>query len=193
MTKHKRTNRRRSQKGGFSLNPLNWFSSSDSDPNAPGFWDQTKKNVTSGMEQLNSGVGSLGSNIKNTVADTATSINPFSSSTNNLEPSNMNSSNTYDSNTTSTNYSEPSNMNSSNTNGDNLQQYAGKRRRRRCKTMKGGLGLTYYASPVSGLKVASPNSWQFYANGTNQYSSKGGSRKRKHHKHMRKSRRNKRR
>ena len=59
--------------------------------------------------------------------------------------------------------------------------YGGKRRRhsRTMKGGKGGLGLTYYASPVSGLKVAEPTTWQYYANGTNQYSVKGGSRKRR--------------
>jgi hypothetical protein len=49
------------------------------------------------------------------------------------------------------------------------------------KTMKGGkggLGLTYYATPVSGLNVAEPTSWQYYANGTNQYTVKGGSKRR---------------
>ena len=66
-----------------------------------------------------------------------------------------------------------------------MQTFGGKskrRRHRRRQTMKGGLGLTYYASPVSGLKVAEPTTWQHYANGTNQYSTKGGkkSRRRKH-------------
>lgn len=67
--------------------------------------------------------------------------------------------------------------------------YGGKRGKRsmtkgmtKGKTMKGGkggLGLSYYASPVSDLKVAEPTSWQYYANGTNQYSVTGGSKKRK--------------
>jgi hypothetical protein len=41
---------------------------------------------------------------------------------------------------------------------------------------KGGLGLTYYATPVSGLKVVEPNEWLLYNNGANY---KGGSRKRR--------------
>jgi hypothetical protein len=56
-----------------------------------------------------------------------------------------------------------------------------KRTMNKNKTMKGGkggLGLTYYATPVSGLNVADPTSWQYYANGTNQYSVKGGSKRR---------------
>lgn len=64
--------------------------------------------------------------------------------------------------------------------------------RRRTKRMRGGLGLTYYATPVGGLKVASPDSWQFYADGTNQYSLKAGSRKRKRKNRKSKTRRHKR-
>jgi hypothetical protein len=72
----------------------------------------------------------------------------------------------------------------------------GGRRRKRARSMKGGkggLGLTYYAAPVDGLKVAEPTTWQYYANGTNQYSVKGGSRKRRNSKRKpRKSRRTRR-
>ena len=53
---------------------------------------------------------------------------------------------------------------------------------------KDGLGLTYYASQVSGIKVAQPTSWQYYANGTNQYSVKGGSKKRRKGRKSRKNR-----
>ena len=60
------------------------------------------------------------------------------------------------------------------------QPIGGKRRIRR--SMKGGKGLTYYASPVSGLKVAEPTTWI------------GGSRKRKNKgKKSRRTRRHKRR
>ena len=58
---------------------------------------------------------------------------------------------------------------------------SGKQTMNKNKTMKGGkggLGLTYYATPVSGLNVADPTSWQYYANGTNQYTLKGGSKRR---------------
>ena len=72
---------------------------------------------------------------------------------------------------------------------------AGGRRRSRAKSrqmqMRGGksnLGLTYYATPVSGLNVADPTSWQYYANGTNQYSVKGGSKKRRKGRKSRKNR-----
>ena len=62
--------------------------------------------------------------------------------------------------------------------------YIGGRRKRRGRTMKGGrimkggkggLGLTYYATPVSGLNVAKPTYW--IGPNTNQYI-KGGSKKR---------------
>lgn len=54
-----------------------------------------------------------------------------------------------------------------------------RKRQKRRRTMKGGLGLTYYATPVSGLRVAEPTTWQHYANGTNQYSTKGGKKSRR--------------
>jgi hypothetical protein len=46
--------------------------------------------------------------------------------------------------------------------------------------MKGGkLSLTYYSTPVSGLKVAEPTTLQYYNQGTNQRSVnfRGGSKK----------------
>lgn len=63
-----------------------------------------------------------------------------------------------------------------------IQTFGGRNKRRRQKrrrTMKGGLGLTYYATPVSGLMVAKPTTWQQYGNGTNQYSTKGGKKTRR--------------
>jgi hypothetical protein len=67
----------------------------------------------------------------------------------------------------------------------------GGKRRRKKYTQKGGknLGLTYYATPVSNMKVAEPTYWEVYANGTNQYNIKGGSKK-KNKKH-RKTQKNK--
>jgi hypothetical protein len=38
-------------------------------------------------------------------------------------------------------------------------------KRRRYKGGKGGLGLTYYASPVDGMKVAEPTYWEEYKGG----------------------------
>jgi hypothetical protein len=51
---------------------------------------------------------------------------------------------------------------------------------------KGGLGLTYYATPVSGLNVAKPTYWI-----PNQ-SIKGGSRRKRKSKKSRKSRKTRR-
>lgn len=55
---------------------------------------------------------------------------------------------------------------------DQQPQYiptGGKSRRKKMRGGKGGLGLVYYATPVSGIKVAEPAYWI-----------KGGSRKRRH-------------
>ena len=63
-----------------------------------------------------------------------------------------------------------------------IKTFGGRKRQKRRRTMKGGkngLGLTYYATPVSGLRVAEPTTWQHYANGTNQYSTKGGKKSRR--------------
>ena len=63
---------------------------------------------------------------------------------------------------------------------NNVHHVGGKSRK--YKTMKGGkdgLGLNYYATPVSNMKVATPTYWEVYANGTNQYTIKGGSKTRK--------------
>jgi hypothetical protein len=55
---------------------------------------------------------------------------------------------------------------------------------------KGGLGLTYYASPVSDLKVAQPTYWEVYGDG---HIMKAGTKRRKNgYKNNRRSRRNKR-
>jgi len=154
MAKHRRT--RRSQKGGGMFD---WFGSSD--PNAPpkkswgDWWSGTSSGLTQGVSNIGSSIGStLNSNIDLTGSNqTPPPITEVQSQ-------------------------------ATEENQQQNQQYnqvpIGGRRRRRGRTMKGGkggLGLTYYASPVSGIKVAEPTTWQHYANGTNQYSTKGGSRR----------------
>jgi hypothetical protein len=58
--------------------------------------------------------------------------------------------------------------------------YGGKRKKHgKIKGGKGSLGLTYYANPISGIKVVEPDTWLLYKDGTNQCSIKGGSRKRR--------------
>lgn len=155
MAKHRRT--RRSQKGGGMFD---WFGSSD--PNAPpkkswsDWWSGTSNTANNFLgntaNDLTQSVGNIGSSIG------LTSSNPAPQPISEVQPQVIEE------------------------NPQQNQVPIGGRRRRRGRTMKGGkggLGLTYYASPVSGLKVAQPTTWQHYANGTNQYSTKGGSRRRK--------------
>jgi len=183
MTNHRKNRRtRRSQKGGFSLfNPGTWFNSSETeDPNKKTVLDSTKEVLQSGVNSTENFIGTTATSATNVVSNAAGNVKDsvlglFSS--NDTPP--------YTSSTTIPQTTIP--QTTPQTNGT----YGG-RRRRRAKSMKGGkggLGLTYYASPVSGLKVAEPTTWQYYANGTNQYSVKGGSRKRR----VRKTRRHKKR
>lgn len=170
MTKHRKT-KRRSQKGGFL-----GFGESE-DPNAPSFWSKLTGWGTSAVEKtkevgsnIDTGLGNMGTQASNAVSSTFSAVGEGFS---NLIPSSSNVSSPPVASTTTVS-SPPV---ASTTTG-----YTGGRRRRRTRSMKGGkggLGLTYYATPVSGLAVAEPTSWQFYANGTNQYSVKGGSRKRR--------------
>ena len=57
---------------------------------------------------------------------------------------------------------------------------------RRMKGGKGGLGLTYYATPVNGLKVAEPTYWEVYGNGNIM---KAGSKKRRNKRNKRSKKR----
>lgn len=187
MTKHKRT-KRRSQKGGF------WpFTSSD--PNAPTqSWGDYFSGVGSKVKESGSGLmDSANSTIGNIATGVTEGAKNMYDSTGNLLSTDVNM--------TETSQSNPISPATNNISSEYPQQVPNSGnisggRRRRSRSMKGGkgqLGLTYYASPVSGLKVASPTSWQFYANGTNQYSTKGGSRKRQHKKNKRKTLRHKKR
>ena len=160
MAKHRRT--RRIQKGGGIFD---WFGSSD--PNVPkkswgDWWSGTSNTANNFLgntaNNLTQSVGNIGSSIG------LTSSNPAPQPISEVQPQVIEE------------------------NPQQNQVPIGGRRRRRGRTMKGGkggLGLTYYASPVSGSKVAEPTTWQHYANGTNQYSTKGGSRRRKRRKSRR--------
>lgn len=171
MTKHKKT-KRRVQKGGEWYNPASWFNTDD--PNAPKqSWGDWFSGTTNSAENA---LGNAASSIQTKMSNALVSA--------------KNIVNTDVSLTGSQNVSVPaSNQDSQSeqslqplqTSQSTQSTYGGKKHRksRKMKGGKGGLGLTYYAAPVSGLKVASPNSWQFYADGTNQYSLKGGSRKRR--------------
>jgi hypothetical protein len=207
MTKHRKT--RRSQKGGDWLSPSTWFGSSD--PYAPkkSLWEtmtgatsDTTSSVTQGASNLaNQAEGLLGSaasgitsSVGNAWESTKSMLSTDVDLTGSTAPMNSSS---YTAPMTNSSTAPMTNSMNSYQNPQQEQQmssYGGKRRRRtmpKSKIMKGGkdgLGLTYYASPVSGIKVAQPTSWQYYANGTNQYSVKGGSKKRRKGKKSRKSR-----
>ena len=150
MTKH-RTSRRRSQKGGF----FGFFESPD--PNAPpkqgwGEWFSGKTSNASGaLTNVTDSVTQGASNLGSSIGSTLDSNIDLTASTPTEAPV----------------VAEPvdSPIQSS------VYNPLGGRRRRKMKGGKGGLGLTYYATPVSGLNVAKPTYWI-----PNQ-SIKGGSRR----------------
>lgn len=168
MTKHRRYKKtyKRSQRGGLGLWPF-----SDTDPAAPSLTSQ----ASNWFESKKSGAGSSwGSWFGSTPETAPTTYTPPTTTptTPTAYP------------TTPTTYPTQSSTVEGNS---NMSTVGGKRRRMRGG--KGGLGLTYYATPVSGIKVVEPNEWLLYNNGVNQ---KGGSRKRRSRKHKCKSRKHKR-
>jgi hypothetical protein len=174
MTNHRRTKRRRNQKGGF------WpFTNSDvtSSTQSQGWgdyfsnWGNKAKESTSGL--LNS-ANSLVGQAATTVTDTA---NQAVASTGSMLNQNIEMSSPEQ---VQPQLQPQQNIVQPQQNIVQPQPIGGKRRIRR--SMKGGKVLTYYASPVSGLKVAEPTTWI------------GGSRKRKNKgKKSRRTRRHKRR
>lgn len=157
MAKHKTKKvKRRNHKGGAWYNPMSWFSEQE-DPNKP-----LAQNVTEGFNSAVTGASNMLSSATDSVTSSASSA---WDSTKNLLSTDVNLTGSQP---------QQSVQMSMPTNG----VYGG-RRRRRMKGGKGALGLNYYATPVSDIKMASPNSWQYYANGTNQYTVKGGSRRRR--------------
>lgn len=160
MKKHRIT-RRRSQKGGSWYNPFSWGKSevpNDKKSITETVTGAATEAVNSGISIAETGLGKVGEGIGSAVSsvgESISSLNPFSSNENK--------------------YMSSSQMPSSNQSQSSV--IMGGRHKRRVRSMrggKGGLGLTYYASPVSGLKVAEPTTWQYYGNGQNQYSAKGG-------------------
>ena len=216
MTKHRKT--RRSQKGGDWLSPSTWFGSSDPYAPKKSIWDSMTGATSSATSSVTQGASNLANQAEGLLGSAASGItsgvgNAWESTksmmstdvdlTGSTAPMNSSSytapMSTAPMSTAPMSTAPMSNNNSMNSyqNPEQDQQmssYGGKRRRRsmtKSKIMKGGkggLGLTYYASPVSGIKVAQPTSWQYYANGTNQYSVKGGSKKRRKGRKSRKSR-----
>ena len=181
MTNHIRT-KRRSQKGGaIWYNPITWFYSED--PYAP------KKSM---IDNISEGTKGFVNSAETFVGNTASSIGNTASSIGNTTTGAINSVfGTITGKTGMTN--EQTGM----TNEQTGMTTGGRRERRRRygRTMKGGkgeLGLTYYATPVSGLKVVEPTYW-ISAKGTTESYIKGGSRKRRGYKYkLRNSRRTRR-
>ena len=178
MTKHKTSRRKRSQKGGGLLN---WFSG-ETDPNAP--------TSTSSWGNWFSGKASGAvSGASNALTNATTSITQGATDATNAATNALNSNvNLTDSTPTSVTSNESSYTGvpvpDTGVSSEVSTGYIGGRRKRRGRTMKGGrimkggkggLGLTYYATPVSGLNVAKPTYW--IGPNTNQYI-KGGSKKR---------------
>jgi len=162
MTKHRRTRRRRiNQKGGL-------FGFFESNPNVPtqSWGDYFNSFGTKAKEAGNMINTSIG-NAASATLETANKYNPLASNEINSAQVPVQVPAQF-----------PAQTNSTGSFGGTHRTRA-RMRARSMKGGKGGLGLTYYAAPVSDLKVAEPTTWQYYANGTNQYSVKGGSRKRR--------------
>ena len=164
MTKHKKS--RRSQRGG------GWFGPDD--PYAP---KKSWMDSLSGWWSGTSSTGSTGTGLLSTAENNLSSFASNISNTTSQALNNLSSPSTYQPSSSSTyqpsSYSTPAAAPAVPANNDNLvETYGGKRRRRTLKmkkgvmkgVMKGGkdLGLTYYATPVSGLKVAEPTTFLKY-------------------------------
>ena len=158
MTKykrHKKTNKR-SQRGG---DLTSWFTGTSSTASGYGesYSEKAKKAYNNSMASLGSWVGS-----------TPSSSSSYTSSSSSYTPSSSSTSSSYTpaSAETMTPTTRP----------DTTGLARGGRKRRKMRGGKGGLGLTYYASPVLKSEVVEPNEWLLYNNRANQ---QGGSRKRK--------------
>ena len=148
MTRHRKT-KRRIYRGGDWFSPSSWFSGSS---------DKAKSVV-------NSAESSLG-NISNSVSNSFSSLssyNPFSSSSTSYSAPAPAPAPAYSPPASSTTYMPQS------VGGRHRRGHRGRSRKSKLRGDKGGLGLTYYATPVSGLKVAEPTYWI-----------KGGTKRRRH-------------
>jgi len=168
MTKHRKT-KRRSQKGGL----FGFFEGSDTTPS----YGEKKAwyNPTGWFESSNSQSDSIITQVDTSIGNGAT--NAINAAKSGMDAVSNSVSNAMESLTS------PSDTTQYQTTQYQTTPLGGKRKRY-SRTMKGGkgdLGLTYYATPVSGIKVVEPNTWLLYNNGTNQCSIKGGSRKRRAH------------
>ena len=183
MTKHRnRRTKRRSQKGGEYPDPnaqsQGWFSGITS--GITGLFSSGVGKAKEAASSVNTAIGNAATNGMNAVSDVSSSVvgtvsAPFSSSSDTTNQNGM-----------------YGNQSQSGMTVNSYGQQAG-RRRKRCRSRKGGKGgsnLAYYAAPVSGLKVAEPT---YMINSNTNQPSVGGSRRRKSRgKKSRRTRRHKR-
>lgn len=161
MTRHRRhgRTRKKSQRGGAWYNP---FGSSEestmpSTNQGSGMFSDALSSVTGATSNLVSGSESYLQGAKEKSSSWFSGIsNPFSSSSQ-----------------AATVEVEPV-ENTSSYNATGGRRRSRKMRRRRMRGGKGGLGLTYYATNVSDIKMAEPTNWI-----------KGGSRRRRTRRHKR--------
>lgn len=188
MTKHSRT-KKRSQKGGFfglfsggdeqninsaaSPSSSSWF-------NLGSLWENTKNKTSGLLEGANNLVGQTANTISSSISDSVSSASNLLNQDVPLSNTNSSVSSVPDSASVAAApemvASYPSQASIS-TGGKRRSKSRSNKRSKSMKGGKNGLGLTYYASPVSGLAVAKPTYWM-NANGDCKLT-KGGSRKRR--------------
>jgi hypothetical protein len=182
MTKHRTSRRRRSQKGGL----FGFFESPD--PNAPpkqgwGSWfsgatTEASGALTNATNSVTQGASNVGSSIKSILDSdldlTGPTEAPYVATVPTEAP--------YGPTEAPYGPTEAPTQSS-------VYNPLGGRRRRKMKGGKGGLGLTYYATPVSGLNVAKPTYW--IPNQSMNGGSRRKSRKSRKSKKSRKSRKSK--
>jgi hypothetical protein len=183
MTK-RRISRRRSQKGGGLFD---WFSSGSSDNSLTpkkswSEWFSGTSNSVLGtasgaLNNVTNSVTNSASEFGSNISDALNTDMPLTTQPTDVQPTDV----------------QPTDVQPTNAQPTDVYNSVGGRKgKRKGRTMKGGkdgLGLTYYATPVSGLIVAEPTYW--INSKTNQYIKGGSKRKRKSSRKSHKSRRNK--
>ena len=151
MTKHRkhRRTRRKSQRGGDWYNPTSWFGSSEStelapamNSSEPGLMANLSTSVSGAASGAEGFLGSTFEKAKGAASGSSSWVSGLFSSGEAQEPIQA------PVQAVETVYTQ--------------QEITGGRRRRKSRKMRGGkgdLGLVYYATPVSGIKVAEPTYW----------------------------------
>jgi hypothetical protein len=132
MSKHRRTSRK-SQKGGDWYNPMSWFNNTNT-------YAPKKTLVESATDVTKGAVSSAEGLLSSAAAASQTAWNNTTESTSKLLSTDVNVTGT-----------------------SNNVPVGGKRRKNKTiKGGKGGLGLMYYATPVSNMNVVKPTYWEVY-------------------------------